>query len=43
MKCKCGFEFSKPGEFRNCEVFITSNNETIYVCPICGEKYVGRD
>ena len=40
MKCKCGFEFSGPGEFRNCEAFITSNGEGGIVCPNCGQCYV---
>ena len=40
MTCKCGFKFSGPGEFRNCEAFITDKGESGIVCPKCNAKYV---
>ena len=40
MKCKCGFKFAKPGEFRNCEAFITKDGESGYTCPTCNTHYV---
>ena len=40
MKCKCGFKFSSPGEFRNCEAFIAKDGESGVVCPECGTAYV---
>lgn len=40
MTCKCGFEFSGPGEFRNCEAFVTSTGKGGYICPKCGKAYV---
>ena len=29
MICKCGFEFANPGEFRNCEAFVTDGGGKI--------------
>ena len=44
MKCKCGFKFSGPGEFRNCSAFITDKGKSGSICPDCGKKYVdGRE
>ena len=40
MKCKCGFRFSKPGEFRNCEAFINSEGECGIICPDCKKTYI---
>lgn len=40
MTCKCGFKFSGPGEFRNCDAFITDKGESGVVCPKCGRSYV---
>ena len=40
MKCECGFEFAGPGEFRNCEAFVTDEGESGAVCPDCGKAYV---
>jgi len=40
MTCKCGFKFSEPGEFRNCQAFITAQWESGVVCPDCGRNYV---
>ena len=40
MKCKCGFKFSKAGEFRNCDAFITTNGRSGIICPACNRHYV---
>ena len=40
MKCECGFEFSGPGEFRNCAAFVTEDGQSGVVCPDCGVQYV---
>lgn len=40
MKCECGFEFAGPGEYRNCEAFITSDGESGIICPKCEQAYV---
>ena len=40
MKCGCGFKFSGPGEFRNCEAFVTEDGRSGVVCPNCGRQYV---
>jgi len=40
MKCKCGFAFSGPGEFRNCEAFISGEGQSGVICPKCGQAYV---
>jgi len=42
MKCKCGFRFSGPGEFRNCDAFITKEGKGGVTCPECGRHYVGE-
>lgn len=42
MNCECGFRFSGPGEFRNCEAFINAKGEGGVICPKCGNAYVGR-
>ena len=42
MKCKCGFKFSRPGEFRNCDAFITKDGQSGVICPKCGTKYIGN-
>lgn len=44
MKCKCGFNFAGPGEYRNCEAFITARGRSGIICPECGRAYVdGRE
>lgn len=44
MKCKCGFQFAGPGEFRNCEAFIDGNGQGGVTCPKCNKHYVnGRE
>ena len=40
MKCECGFEFSKPGEYRNCNAFVTEKGQSGVICPKCGTRYV---
>ena len=40
MKCDCGFQFVEPGEFRNCEAFVTADGDSGVVCPDCGATYV---
>jgi hypothetical protein len=40
MMCKCGFVFAGPGEFRNCEAFVTSQGRSVVVCPECKRMYV---
>jgi len=42
-KCTCGFEFSGPGEFRNCEIYVDKDGNTIAVCPKCEEKYIIKE
>ena len=42
MKCKCGWQFSGPGEYRNCNSFITKEGKSGVVCPNCGTPYVGE-
>ena len=42
MKCSCGFQFSSPGEFRNCEAFITKEGKSGFICPDCGEVYISE-
>ncbi len=39
-KCKCGFKFAGPGEFRNCEAFVTIKGESGIICPKCKRAYV---
>lgn len=41
MKCECGFEFSGPGEYRNCECYRDDNGQWWNVCPKCGKEYKG--
>lgn len=40
MRCKCEFKFSGPGEFRNCEAFITDKGKSGVTCPKCDKSYV---
>jgi len=40
MICSCGFKFSKPGEFRNCDAFITKEGNSGIICPKCNKSYV---
>ena len=40
MKCKCGFQFASPGEFRNCPAFVASDGRSGITCPKCGRSYV---
>jgi hypothetical protein len=40
MKCKCGFKFSKPGEFRNCDAFIDKRGRGGIICPKCNKAYI---
>lgn len=40
MKCDCGFKFTGPGEFRNCEAFITEDGQGGVICPECDNYYV---
>jgi hypothetical protein len=42
-KCRCGFKFAGPGEFRNCEAFITKDGDGGVICPKCKRKYVVKD
>jgi len=37
--CECGFEFSGPGEFRNCEAYLDNKNQWWIVCPKCKKRY----
>lgn len=39
MKCKCGFVFSSPGEYRNCEAFVLNGCSGV-ICPDCGQNYL---
>jgi len=39
-KCSCGFKFAVPGEYRNCNAFITEDGKSGVICPDCGKKYV---
>ena len=39
MKCECGFKFSEPGEFRNCNLIITKEGK-VFICPECETQYV---
>jgi DNA-directed RNA polymerase subunit RPC12/RpoP len=42
-KCSyCGFQFSKPGEFRNSDAFITKDGNSGIICPKCGRKYISK-
>jgi hypothetical protein len=42
MKCKCGFQFAGPGEFRNCNAFIDGDGDSGVICPKCGKRYVNK-
>jgi len=42
MECKCGFKFSNPGEYRNCEAFITNEGKGGIICPKCNTAYVDK-
>ena len=39
-KCSCGFKFALPGEFRNCDAFITKDGKSGVKCPDCGREYI---
>ncbi len=41
MKCTCGFKFSGPGEFRNCESYRDKDGNWWNICPDCGKEYRG--
>lgn len=38
MNCACGFRFSGPDEFRNCEAF-KKDSQWYIVCPTCKKVY----
>ena len=40
MNCKCGFKFSGPGEYRNCEAFIDDKGRGGIICPKCNTAYI---
>jgi len=40
MRCKCGFKFSGPGEYRNCEAFVTEDGRGGVICPKCNKAYL---
>ena len=43
-KCSCGFEFSAPGEFRNCEMYRDeSSGRWFKICPKCGKAYTVKE
>jgi hypothetical protein len=42
-KCECGFKFSKPGEFRNCVVYLNKENKWVKVCPKCEREYLIKE
>lgn len=43
MNCNCGFKFAGPGEFRNCNAFITADGDSGVICPDCHSEYVVRN
>lgn len=43
IKCMCGFKFSKPGEFRNCKVYLNKDNKWVSVCPKCGKEWIDSE
>jgi hypothetical protein len=43
LECKCGFMFSGPGEFRNCEAFITKDGQSGVICPNCAARYISKE
>ena len=40
MTCVCGFKFAGPGEFRNCEAFVTEQGDSGVICPKCRKAWV---
>ena len=43
MRCKCGFKFTGPGEFRNCKAFLTKEGRSGIICPECKSAYVNGE
>jgi len=43
MECECGFKFSGPGEFRNCETYLDNDGKWWLVCPNCGKHCQSTD
>ncbi|MFA5715221.1 MAG: hypothetical protein WC998_05750 [Candidatus Paceibacterota bacterium] len=41
MKCECGFKFSGPGEYRNCNAKLTKEG-WVNICPKCGKEYLNE-
>ena len=39
-KCECGFQFAKPGNFRNSDAFITKDGKSGVICPECKKRYI---
>ena len=40
-KCpNCGFQFAKPGNFRNSDAFITKDGKSGVICPECKKRYI---
>ena len=39
MICECGFKFSGPGEYRNCEAERDEDGKWWVICPECGKRY----
>lgn len=37
--CECGFKFSMPGEFRNCNAELDKEGQWWIICPECGKRY----
>jgi len=40
LVCDCGFKFAGPGEYRNCESFITDKGLSGVICPECDQAYI---
>lgn len=40
MNCLCGFKFAGPGEFRNCDAFVTKEGHSGVTCPKCQKSYI---
>jgi hypothetical protein len=40
MQYECGFQFSGPGEFRNCGAFVTPDGRSGVICPDCQQAWV---
>jgi len=38
-----GLNLAEPGEFRNCEAFITEDGNSGVICPECDRKYVNGE